>query len=579
MSRLALLSIVIAVSVADARAFQSSCTTERANVNGAGQQANAASYYCEVSANGRFVVFDSAAANLVPNDTNGKTDVFVRDLQASTTELVSVSSSGAQGDNTSGGVWTRSAISADGRYVAFASYASNLVPGDTNASSDIFVRDRWNGQTERVSLTNAGLQSDGPDGGWWPSMSSDGRFVAFVETNLDGEALAYTNVYVRDRVAMTTVRVSSDANGVVGNKMSDIPSISADGRFVAFESRANNLVPGDLNHRIDVFVRDLAANTTTRVNVDSAGVEADNIGYTSFVHNLAISADGRTVVWDDWATNLVPSDTNMANDVFAHDLVTGQTDLVSASPIGAVGSAFSFAPSVSADGRYVVFESYAGNLAANAPYNGYTQIFVRDRSTATTTLSSVDTTSGVANGGSDWPAISGDGSVVAFNSYATDLAPGDTNALLDIYVRRCVPPPSSYCTAKVNSLGCTPAIGSSGTPSASSTSAFDVSATQVINNKSGILFYGLSPSAIPFHNGWMCVAAPRVRTAIQTSGGNPPPDDCSGVFSYDFNARIQSGADPLLAPGVEVFCEFWYRDPKDPRNDGFSDALRFTIES
>ena len=139
-------------------------------------------------------------------------------------------------------------------------------------------------------------------------------------------------------------------------------------------------------------------------------------------------------------------------------------------------------------------------------------------------------------------------------------------------------PITVYCTAKQNSLGCTPAIGHSGKPSLTDPNPFDVNATNVINNKPGILFYGYSRAAIPFQGAWLCVLPPVKRTPPQPSGGNPPPDDCSGVYHYDMNARIQSGIDPGLALGVPVQSQYWSRDPQDPHTTNLTDAVEFTIQ-
>src|SRR6476661_2534745 len=185
-------------------------TITRVSVDSAGNQANGFSNAYSISANGRFVAFQSQASNLVPGDTNNKNDIFVRDLLTNTTTRVSVDSAGNPGNSPS----NYSAISADGRFVAFQSYASNLVPGDTNNKNDIFVRDLSTNTTTRVSVNSAGIQ---------------------------------------------------------GDENSFNPSISADGRFVAFSSAASNLVPGDTNNKQDIFVRDLSTNTITRVSVDSAG--------------------------------------------------------------------------------------------------------------------------------------------------------------------------------------------------------------------------------------------------------------------------------------------------------------------
>src|SRR6476469_8446220 len=203
------------------------------SVDSAGNLGNSNSYTPSISADGRFVAFDSGVSNLVPGDNNDETDIFVRDTLTNTTTLVSLDSAGNQANNGS----SRPSISADGRFVAFESYASNLVPGDTNSSPDSF-----------------------------PSQ----------------------DIFVRDTLTNTTIRVSLDSAGNQANRFSDRPSISADGRFVAFTSEASNLVPGDTNKRNEIFVRDTLTNNTTRVSVDSAGNQRNGI---SFFNDSSISGD------------------------------------------------------------------------------------------------------------------------------------------------------------------------------------------------------------------------------------------------------------------------------------------------
>ena len=250
-----------------------------------------------VSSDGRYVAFHSAASNLVVGDTNGVPDVFVRDLTAGTTVRVSVDSDEAQGDEDS----YAASISSDGRYVAFHSAASNLVVGDTNGVPDVFVRDLTAGTTVRVSVDSDEAQGDGDS--YAASISSDGRFVAFesAASNLVvGDTNGVTDVFVRDLTSTTTVRASVDSDEVVeGDSYSRDPSISSDGRFVAFESAATNLVAGDTNGETDVFVRDLTSTTTVRVSVDSDEVEG--IDGSS---DPSISADGRFVAFESAATNL-----------------------------------------------------------------------------------------------------------------------------------------------------------------------------------------------------------------------------------------------------------------------------------
>jgi Tol biopolymer transport system component len=232
----------------------------------------------------------------------------VHDRLTGQTTRVSVASDGAQGNGDS----ECPSISADGRYVAFASLASNLVPGDTNGRMDIFVHDRLTGQTTRVSVASDGTEGNGDSG--FPSISADGRYVAFASlaSNLvPGDTNGTWDVFVHDRLTGQTTRVSVASGGAQGNGDSRFPSISADGRYVAFQSYASNLVPGDTNGVLDVFVHDRLTGQTTRVSVASDGTQGDSYSFGS-----SISADGRYVAFASYASNLVPGDTNGWADVF-----------------------------------------------------------------------------------------------------------------------------------------------------------------------------------------------------------------------------------------------------------------------
>ena len=232
-------------------------TMLRVSVASDGSQSWDDSSFPSISADGRYVAFHSIADNLVPEDTNGAPDVFIHDRQTGITELVSFSTGGVQGNLTS----KDPSISTDGRFVAFWSYASNLVPGDTNGLGDVFVRDRQTGETKRVSVTSSGGQSCGDH----PSISADGRYVAFqsICTNLlphDGNYLS--DVFVHDRQTGTTEIASIASESTQGNGESSAPAISGDGRFVAFESTSTNLVPGDTNTFKDLFVHDRQTGLT-----------------------------------------------------------------------------------------------------------------------------------------------------------------------------------------------------------------------------------------------------------------------------------------------------------------------------
>jgi len=397
-------------------------TITRVSVDSAGNQGNSGSYQPSISADGRFVAFNSRASNIVPGDTNNTLDIFVRDTLTNTTTGVSVDSAGNQGNSGSGDP----SISADGRFVAFTSAASNLVPGDTNNSFDIFVRDLSTNTTTRVSVDSAGNQ--GNSGSNYPSISADGRFVAFTSaaSNLvPGDTNNLADIFVRDLLTNTTTRVSVDSAGNQANLVSSEPSISANGRFVAFGSQGSNLVPGDTNNRNDIFVRDLLTNTTTGVSVDSAGKLGNSISSLP-----SISADGRFVAFFSDASNLVPRDTNNSNDIFVRDLSTNTTTRVSVDSAGNQGNGESYSPSISADGRFVAFYSGTTNLVPGDT-NGSSDIFVRDTRANTTTRVSVDSAGNQGNGESYTPSISADGRFVAFISNASNLVPRDTNNIIE----------------------------------------------------------------------------------------------------------------------------------------------------
>jgi Tol biopolymer transport system component len=379
-----------------------------------------------ISADGRFVAFESSATNLVAGDTNGAWDIFVRDRQTGTTYLVSKSSSGVQGD----GLSNYPSISADGRFVAFQSVATSLVAGDTNAKTDIFVRDRQTGTTTLVSKDSAGVQGD--DNSKHPMISADGRYVVFdsYATNLvTGDTNGFSDIFVRDRQTGTTTLISKSSAGVVGDSDSIYPSFSSDDRYVAFESYATNLVAGDTNGMYDIFVRDRLTGTTTLVSKSSAGGQGDD--YSEYPR---LSADGRYVAFSSDATNMVPGDTNAKTDVFVRDRQTGTTWLLSKDSAGVPGDSTSSSPSISSDGRFVVFYSDSANLVSG-DNNAKTDIFVRDRQTGTTTLLSKSPAGVVGNDFSGNPAISADGRYVAFDSYATNLVSNDINGVSDVFVR------------------------------------------------------------------------------------------------------------------------------------------------
>jgi len=391
-----------------------------------GSAANDASFLPSVSAGGRYISFTSVASNLVPDDANGKLDVFLSDRQTGTISRVSVSSSGSQANGPS----SISSISADGRYVAYNSDATNLVRGDTNETKDIFVYHRRTGTTTRVSVRSSGRQANRRSG--WPAISADGRYVAFTSlaNNLvRGDTNHASDVFVYDRRTGTISRVSVPSRGGQANGYSGVPSISADGRYVAYDSDASNLVRGDTNDKVDAFVHDRQTGRTTRVSVRSNGDQA-----TGKALSASISANGRYVAFYSKSANLVRNDTNQKFDVFVHDRRTGRTQRVSVSTNERQASRRSRDPSISGDGRYVAFFSLDPNLVPGDTNRGW-DVFVRDRQIGTTRCVSVSSNGDPVNGVSQWPSISANGKYVAFDSYASNLVADDTNDFDDLFVR------------------------------------------------------------------------------------------------------------------------------------------------
>lgn len=388
--------------------------TTLASVNNSGVKGNSNSNNPALSADGRYVAFVSTATNLADGGGSGFWEIFVRDTVGGTTDRITVSASGGNPDGNSSGV----SLSSDGRYVAFSSNAANLVEGDTNGMLDVFVRDRVSGTTEMVS-TNANKTS------FFPSISADGRYVAFAslaDNLVAGDTNNAFDIFVKDRRTGVIERITG-SGGVESDNESRYPAISADGRYVAFLSYAANLVPGDTNGSGDIFVFDRTTGIVQRASVSSNGDQADSRS----VDIPAISADGRYVAFTSHATNLVPGDTNGVSDVFIRDTAAAITEMVSVSSKGVAGDNSSRSPSISADGRYVAFNSYAGNFSRHAALT--VNVFYRDRTAGSTDLVVA------GNNGSSWPSISGNGLIIAFQSYSTNLVSGDTDNLSDIFAR------------------------------------------------------------------------------------------------------------------------------------------------
>lgn len=418
--------------------------TERISLDDESHEANAPSYTPSLSADGRWVAFASDASNLVRGDTNSKRDVFVRDNRTGRIKRVSLSTEGRQANEHS----YNPSISADGRWVVFDSWATNLVANDRNRRGDVFLHDMESGRTTRI---NARLDHKGEAHGnsGFAVISADGMHVAFESNAPDMREGGgnQSDVYVWHRETGEIEWISQGYAGA-GHGNSGAPAISADGRYIAFTSAAPDLVPLDTNQRDDIFVRDRELGITRRVSLNSVGGESNHESDAA-----AISADGRWIAFDSMAYSLttpdpapesVPKmanplhrmseDRNSASDVFLHDMLTGRTEMISVSDEGIQGVRESYAPTISADGRYVVFVSYADNLVPGDK-NNERDVFLRDVHTGTTVRVSVGDLGDEGAGLSYGPAISADGKRIAFVSDAENLVDGDRNHEGDVFVR------------------------------------------------------------------------------------------------------------------------------------------------
>lgn len=368
-----------------------------------------------INADGSVVAFQSFASGLDPLDTNFTLDVFT--WSNGLISLASRSTANQAGNNPS----ANPALSADGAAVSFTSLASNLAPGDFNSRFDIFLR--TGAGTSRVNLSAAGVEANNQSD--QSALSADGRYVVFqsnASSLVPGDPSATAHVYRRDNQTGAIIRL--DINGsAIGNAEASRPSISDDGRFVAFASRATNLAAGDTNNLPDIFVRDILNSTTTRVSVSGAG--AQSLGESL---RPRITGDGRFVAFDSTGADLVADDTNGLRDVFVRDTQLNTTLRASTGPGGVEGDGESWGASISGDGRFVAFLSTSTTFDPTDT-NGLADVYVKDLLTGRITRESASTTGGDANGPTNAAALSASGLVLAFESAATNLtSPGTVGA-------------------------------------------------------------------------------------------------------------------------------------------------------
>jgi Tol biopolymer transport system component len=420
-------------------------TTTMVSINAAGTASTGVSSFGLITDNGRYVAFNSFANNIVTNDTNSSPDVFLRDLQAGTTRLVSINAAGTASAKSGGGLID---MTPDGRFITFSGQAEDLTPHpDGNGlGSDIYVRDTVNNVTSLVTVNTAGTAS-GNGSSFGGSISADGRYVVFTSSSSDLVAndTGTRDVFLRDIQAGTTIRLSNNAAGTAGgNNSSSDGVIDRGGRFVVFGTMASDLstLP-DTNNLADIFIYDVQAGTKRLITVNAAGTATGNglgTGFFQHVVHYSISDDARFVAFMSQSGNLVTNDTNgNGDDIFRYEVATQAKSLVSVNLAGTSGiSGGSDNPTISADGRFVAFNSLANDLVNVADEtNGATHdVFVRDMVAGQTYLASVNSAgTRTGNGFSFQPFISADGTRLVFHSRAGNLITNDLNDILeDVFV-------------------------------------------------------------------------------------------------------------------------------------------------
>ncbi|MAW61736.1 MAG: calcium-binding protein [Planctomycetes bacterium] len=418
--------------------------THRVSLDSTGQEAIGASLRPDLSSDGRHLGFQSSAP--LANLASGFTDIYVRDRVDGTTTLLSVGNGGVAANSFSSGAQ----LSHDGRFVVFASSASNLVTGDTNGVDDIFLADRdpdQNGTFDegnisliRVSLALGGVEPNAPCSS--PSISGDGRWICFASlaTNLvAGDTNAASDVFAWDRTTGQIRLISVDGAGAQGDGPSTLASLSGDGRFVAFESLATNLVASDVNGARDIFLRDRdpdqngifdeAGSTTSLISVSTLGAQANQASAAP-----SIDDSGSVVCFQSTASNLAVGTGGGTSQVYVRIRSTGRTELCSMASNGSAGNADSVNPVLSSNGGVLAFESRASNLVTGDT-NGWDDVFRVDLVGRTMARASVRVDGGQSTLYSQRPALNGNGTEVAFQSPAEDLVAHDTNSSFDVFVR------------------------------------------------------------------------------------------------------------------------------------------------
>ncbi|WP_166868422.1 MULTISPECIES: PD40 domain-containing protein [unclassified Salinibacterium] len=417
-------------------------TTTRVSIASDGTEGDQNSHSPAISADGRYVAYHSSATTLVADDSNGSADVFLFDTSTGTTTLISRHTDGTQGNYGS----FDPAISADGRYVTYDSYATTLVADDSNGSADVFLFDTSTGTTTLISRHTDGTQGDKDS--YASAISADGRYVtyeSYATTLVADDSNGSADIFLFDTSTGTTTLISRHSDGTQGNDSSSGPAISADGLYIAYDSWADNLVDDDSNDAHDIFLYKATTGTTTLISRHTDGTQGNDSS-----SGPAISADGLYIAYESRADNLVDDDDDGGYpDVFLHDTATSTTTLVSRLTGGTEGDSWSQHPTISGDGRYITYKSYASTLVTGDT-NAAWDVFLSDTATSTTTLISRHTDGTPGNSSSEGPAISTDGRYIAYESWADNLVDGDENEWIDVFLFAApapAPTPTSAPTA------------------------------------------------------------------------------------------------------------------------------------
>jgi Tol biopolymer transport system component len=414
------LALVLIVPAASAVTPKTKLVSQRG-----GTQADKDSHTGDISSSGQFVTFSTDADNLDPGDTNGFRDVYVRNMKNGATRIVSLSSKGVRTNADS----FRPVISANGRYIAFDSDADFLIDGKKIAGRQTYLRDRKTGKTKLISQNNAGQVANNQSVS--PSISANGRLVAFQSfgSNLTGKPTAgQAQIYLRDHIARKTYLISKTKAGKPGDGGSNQSAISPDGRRIAYSSLANNLSKIDDNGWPQVYLYNRDTKKTSLVSKDAAGKAGKNGASNSPV----LSAKAKSIFFDS-AAKLTPHDGNGSGDVFRR--TNGKISIVSRNWKGRQPSGGSWGPDVTPNGRYLTFYSYAGNVIKAGTNGTDPHVYVRDLKTGKVVL--VSKTKAKGNDDSLHPRISASSKYVIFESKATNLIPGgDDNGPKSDVLRR-----------------------------------------------------------------------------------------------------------------------------------------------